>query len=88
MCGFGMDMIFKVAIFLIVIIAIIAMLRWAFPALFNFSAAPYGGLLQIVIGAVIAILILLFLWKMAECAGLMRGASLGSEAYVSGLTDG
>ena len=33
------------------------------------TSAPYWNIIQIVIGGVIAILILLFIWRLAECAG-------------------
>ena len=71
MCGFGMDLIFKVAIAIIVILVILALLRAAFGEWFaNITSAPYWNIIQIVIGGVIAILILLFLWRLAECAGV------------------
>jgi hypothetical protein len=71
MCGFGMDLIFKVAIAIVVILVILALLRLAFGDLFaGVQAMPYWNVIQIVIGGVIAILILLFIWRLAECAGL------------------
>lgn len=71
MCGFGLDLIFKVAIFIIVILVILALIRAALPNLLtSITAAPYWNIIQIVIGGVIAILILLFIWRLAECAGL------------------
>ena len=71
MCGFGMDLIFKVAIFVIVLLVILALLRAAFGEWFaGIVNAPYWNIIQIVIGGVIAILILLFIWRLAECAGL------------------
>jgi hypothetical protein len=71
MCGFGLDLIFKVAIFVIVVLVVLALLRIAFGQWFaNITAAPYWNVIQIVIGGVIAILILLFIWRLAECAGL------------------
>ena len=71
MCGFGLDLIFKVAIFIIVVLVVLALLRVAFGEWFaNITAAPYWNIIQIVIGGVIAILILLFIWRLAECAGL------------------
>ena len=71
LCGFGIATIFEVAIFIIVVLAIIALIN-ATGWLAGFvgpPGAPYGNIIRIVVGAVIAILILLFLWKMAECAG-------------------
>ena len=71
MCGFGMDLIFKVAIFVIVVLVVLALLRTAFGGWYaSITAAPYWNIIQIVIGGVIAILVLLFIWRLAECAGL------------------
>jgi hypothetical protein len=71
MCGFGMDLIFKVAIFIIVVLVVIALLRVAFGDwMAGITGAPYWNIIQIVIGGVVAILILLFIWRLAECAGL------------------
>jgi hypothetical protein len=71
MCGFGVDTIFRVAIFIIVVLAVLALVRAAFPSwLTGITNAPYWNIIQIVIGGVIAILILLFIWRLAECAGL------------------
>jgi hypothetical protein len=71
MCGFGLDLIFKVAIFVIVVLVVLALLRAAFGDFFSgITSAPYWNIIQIVIGGVIAILILLFIWRLAECAGL------------------
>lgn len=74
MCGFGMSLIFQVAIFVIVVLVVLALLRTAFGSWFaGITSAPYWNVIQIVIGGVIAILILLFIWRLAECAGLMGG---------------
>jgi hypothetical protein len=71
MCGFGMDLIFKVAIFVVVLLVVLALLRIVFGDWFTgISALPYWNVIQVVIGGVIAILILLFIWRLAECAGL------------------
>jgi hypothetical protein len=71
MCGFGLDLIFKVAIAIIVILVVLALLRVAFGEWFaGITALPYWNVIQIVIGGVIAILVLLFIWRLAECAGL------------------
>ena len=72
MCGFGMDLIFKVAIAIVVILVILALLRAAFGEWFaGITALPYWNVIQIVIGGVVAILILLFIWRLAECGGLV-----------------
>jgi hypothetical protein len=74
MCGFGIDVIFRVAIFIIVVLVILALIRYAAGSWFTgLGTGPYWPVIQIVIGGVIAILILLFLWKLAECAGLLGG---------------
>lgn len=71
MCGFGISTIFQVAIFVIVVLVILALLRIAFGQWFiNIQSAPYWNVIQIVIGGVVAILVLLFIWRLAECAGL------------------
>jgi hypothetical protein len=71
MCGFGMDLIFKVAIFVVVLLVVLALLRIVFGDWFTgITALPYWNVIQVVIGGVIAILILLFIWRLAECAGL------------------
>jgi hypothetical protein len=73
MCGFGIGTIFQVAIFVIVVLVILALLRAAFGEWFaGITSAPYWNIIQIVIAGVIAILILLFLWRLAECAGVVR----------------
>jgi hypothetical protein len=71
MCGFGIGTIFQVAIFVIVVLVVLALLRVLLGGwLTNITSAPYWNVIQIVIGGVVAILILLFLWRLAECAGL------------------
>lgn len=72
MCGFGVSTIFTVAIAIIIILVVLALVRAAFPNLWTgIAATPYWNIIQIVIGGVIAILILLFIWRLAECAGLL-----------------
>lgn len=75
MCGFGISTIFEVAIVIIVVLAVLAMLRAVFPgalAVFG-GGGQYGNIISIVVGAVVAIVILLILWRIAECAGLVGG---------------
>ena len=69
-----MDLIFKVAIFIVVVLVILALIRAAWPAALNIATVPYWNIIQIVIGGVIAILVLLFIWRLAECAGLVHGS--------------
>jgi hypothetical protein len=71
MCGFGIGLIFQVAIFVIVVLVIIAILRAAFPGTMNGLWGPYGNIIRIVIGGVIAVVVLLILWRFAECAGIV-----------------
>ena len=74
MCGFGIGTIFQVAIFVIVVLVVLALLRVLLGGWFTgIMATPYWNIIQIVIGGVVAICILLFLWRMAECAGLLGG---------------
>ena len=75
MCGFGMDLIFRVAIFIVVVLVILALLRAAFGSwVAGITAAPYWNIIQIVLGGVIAIIILMIIWRLAECAGLVHGS--------------
>lgn len=77
MCGFGMDLIFKVAIALVVLLVVFALLRTVFGEWYAaVSNMPYWNIIQIVIGGVIAILVLLFIWRLAECAGLFGRYSM------------
>jgi hypothetical protein len=74
MCGFGIDLLFKVAIFIIVVLVIIAMVQWALGNVTaNITGSRFWGLIQILIGGVVAIIIVVVLWKLAECAGLIGG---------------
>jgi hypothetical protein len=74
MCGFGIGTIFQFAIFIIVVLVLLALLKFAFGSWFTgLGTGPYWPVIQIVIGGVVAILILLFLWKLAECSGLLGG---------------
>ena len=78
MCGFGIGTIFQVAIFVIVVLVVLALLRILLGDFCSaITSAPYWNIIQIVIGGVIAILILLFLWRLAECAGLLGRVALG-----------
>ncbi len=73
MCGFGMDLIFRVAIFIVIVLVVLALLRAAFGGwMAGITSAPYWNIIQIVIGGIIAILILLFIWRLAECARLVQ----------------
>jgi hypothetical protein len=77
MCGFGIGTIFQVAIFVIVVLVVLALLRVLLGGWFeNITSAPYWNIIQIVIGGVVAILILLFLWRLAECAGVVGHVGL------------
>ena len=72
MCGFGMDLIFRVAIGLVVILVLLALLKASFPNLLAWlTGGEYANIIRVVIGGVVAILILLFIWRLAECARLV-----------------
>lgn len=74
MCGFGMGLIFQVAIFVIVVLVVLAILRAAFGGFMaGITGSPYWNIIQIVIGGVIAIIVLMVLWRFAECAGVVHG---------------
>jgi hypothetical protein len=71
MCGFGINTIFQVAIFVVVVLVVMALLRVIFGQwLATLATLPYWNVIQIVIGGVVAILILFFIWRLAECVGL------------------
>ena len=85
MCGFGIGTIFQVAIFIIVVLVIFALIRAALPGMFTgIVGTPYWNIIQIVIGGVVAIVILLILWKLAECAGVVGGGRLGVTSLLEG----
>jgi hypothetical protein len=72
-----------VAIFVIVVLVVLALLRVLLGGwIANITAAPYWNVISIVIGGVVAILILLFLWRLAECAGLF--GRVGTLPVLSG----
>ena len=71
MCGFGIGTIFQVAIFVIVVLVVLALLRILLGDWLTSFTGAYWNVIQIVIGGVVAILILLFLWRLAECAGVV-----------------
>lgn len=72
MCGFGVSTIFIVAIAIIVVLVVLALFRAAFPNLVaGVQAVPYWNIISIVIAGVVAIIILLLIWRFAECAGLL-----------------
>ncbi len=73
MCGFGMDTIFRVAIFIVIFLGLLALIQYALGGwLSRVGATTYWPVIQIVIGVIVAILILLFLWRLAECARLVQ----------------
>ena len=77
MCGFGIGTIFQVAIFVIVVLVVLALLRILLGDWFaGITATPYWNVIQIVIGGVVAIVILIFLWRLAECAGVVGRVGL------------
>jgi hypothetical protein len=83
MCGFGMDLLFRVAIFIVVVIALFAMIQWAAGGMLaSITGSSYWGLIRILIGAVVAIIVILVLWRFAQCAGVIgRSGELGLPFY-------
>jgi len=78
-----MDLIFRFAIAIVVILVILALLRAAFGEWFaGITSAPYWYIIQIVIGGVVAILILLFIWRLAECGGLVGRVGMLEIGHV------
>ena len=71
MCGFGIGTIFQVAIFVIVVLVVLALLRILLGDWFTSLTGDYWNVIRIVIGGVVAVVILLFLWRLAECAGVV-----------------
>ena len=71
MC-FSAAMLFQLAIIIVIIIAAVALIRLILPALGVTLGAPYDQVIRILIGAVVAICLIVFIWKLAECSGLMR----------------
>jgi hypothetical protein len=89
MCGLGVSTIFIVAIAVIVILVVLALVQTAFGGWYaHITATPYWNIIAIVIGGVVAILILLFIWRLAECVGLVGGRlsefSHGVPQYAAG----
>jgi hypothetical protein len=83
MCGFGISTIFQVAIVVIVVLVVFALIRAALPGAFTgLAGTPYWNIIQIVIGGVVAIIILLVLWRLAECAGVL-GSGGGRYGLMS-----
>ena len=72
MCGFGIDALIEFAISLVVIIAVIALINWAFPqAVALVTGSRYWGAIQIVFIAVLVIFVLLLIGRLAQCSGLL-----------------
>jgi len=66
----GPALIFQLAILVILIIGAVMLLRLLLPALG--LGEPFGQIIRIVVGVVVAIIVVIFVWKLAECSGLMR----------------
>ena len=62
--------LFQLAIIIVIIVAAIALIRLVLPTL----AMPpqFQQAINILIWAVVAICIIVFIWRLAECSGLMR----------------
>ena len=71
MC-FSPDMLFQLAILVVIIVAAISLVRLVLPSLGISIGAPFNQIIQILVWAVICIIVIVFIWKLAACSGLMR----------------
>ena len=62
------------------LLVLLALIRAALPNLLaGIASTPYWNIIQIVIGGVVAILIILFIWRLAECARLVGGGEYETQ---------
>lgn len=71
MC-FSAAMLFQLAIIVVIIVAAVALVRLILPALGVSIGPPFDQIIRILIWAVVTICIIVFIWRLAECSGLMR----------------
>jgi hypothetical protein len=69
-------MLFQLAILIVIIIAAIALIRLVLPSLGVSIGPPFDQVIRILVWAVVTIMIIVFIWKLAECSGLMRLGNL------------
>jgi uncharacterized membrane protein len=74
MC-FGPEALIQLAIAVVVIIAAIALVRLVLPTFA--MPAPYAQAINILIWALVAIVVIIFIAKLFACAGFMRLGMLG-----------
>jgi hypothetical protein len=66
------EMLFQLAILVVVAIAAVALVRLLLPSLGIALGPPFDQVIRILVWAVVCIIIIVFLWKLAVCSGLMR----------------
>jgi hypothetical protein len=71
MC-FSPEMLFQLAILIVIVLAAVALVRLLLPALGVTLGPPFDQVVRILIWAVVAICIIVFIWRLAVCSGLMR----------------
>ena len=71
MC-FSPEMLFQLAILVVLIVAAVALLRLLMPSLGLTLGEPFNQIIHILVWAILAIMIIVFMWKLAVCSGLMR----------------
>jgi hypothetical protein len=71
MC-FSPEMLFQLAILVVLIVAAVALLRLLMPSLGLTLGEPFNQIIHILVWAIVAIMIIVFMWKLAACSGLMR----------------
>jgi hypothetical protein len=71
MC-FSPELLFQLAILVVVVIAAVALLRLLMPSLGLTIGEPFAQVIRILVWAVVCIIIIIFIWKLAICSGLMH----------------
>jgi hypothetical protein len=71
MC-FSPGMLFQLAILIVIVVAAIALIQLVLPSLGLSIGAPFDQIIRILIWAVVCIMVIVFIWRLAECSGLMR----------------
>lgn len=75
MCGFGPYLLVEIAIAVVVILVLYAIINRAFPGLFaSVTSVPYWDIIKLLIGGLVAIGIILIIWRLFQCAGLVHGS--------------
>ena len=71
MC-FSAEMLFQLAILIVIILAAVALIRLLLPSLGVSLGEPFASVIRILVWAVVCIIIIVFLWKLAICSGLIE----------------